>query len=142
MGNSKVLKFTKKQIKRLIKEGNVDIFNTYDEVRHMPDSGKYIPKKYDSWKEFWKARSTSSIPFPENGAYICDCCERFKNNFVGGHVITTDNKKAYIYPICKECNDKAKKDNDYSQTSFTVLREWLVPFSPEDAIDTAENQKE
>lgn len=137
---SKPIKLTEDQIKDIIRKV-LTIFLKRVKVRHMPDSGKFRPRKYDSWREFWKAHSASSIPFPENGAYECDCCKQLKNNFVGGHVITKD-KKAYIYPICEECNNKAKENNTYSKKTFTVLQEWLVPFSLQDAIDTAENQKE
>ena len=116
-------------------------------VRHMPNSSKYKPKKYNSWKEFWKDKTTSKMPFPENGVFKCDCCQKYRNTekneekFVGGHVIS-ENNKAFVYPICEQCNSKAKNDNDFSQKLFKARLEWLVPFSHEDAVDNEENQKE
>ena len=114
----------------------------FTQVRHMPGSSKYTPKNYSSWKEFWKAKSTSIEPFPENGEYKCDCCGKQKEIFCGGHVISIEDEKNYIYPICEECNNKAKENNEFSRKYFRAKRGWLVILSSEDAVSNDENQKE
>lgn len=113
----------------------------FAQVRHMPDSSKYKPKGHASWMDFWKDRMTASARLPRNDISYCYCCKQDKTDFVGGHVISKDEEK-YICPICKECNDTAKENNEYSERYFSVPFQLLVEFSPKRDADIVENQKE
>lgn len=111
----------------------------------MPNSSKYEKPKgnYDGWLNFWEKHFKSINPFLETDAlFFCPCCRKSKKleEFVGAHVMDIDDV-TYIYPLCKSCNDKAKGDNEFSQKYFTVLKQWLVPFSPQGAVSSDGSQK-
>lgn len=110
-------------------------------VRHLPNSSIYRPKGYASWIDFWKDKTISPIRFSEKKPFRCYCCGDDKTDFVGGHVISEGNKK-YICPICKECNDMAKENNEYSERYFSVPSQLLVEFFPKRDADIVENQRE
>lgn len=118
----------------IITEEQFKYLNQFAKVFHMKDSSKYTPIKYDDWTDFWKSKMPGK-QFPQSGSK-CPCCEKKQEEFVGGHVIfseDTDKKvdkrlaSFYICPVCKSCNSKAAHDEKFRKTKFMVLKEMLVP---------------
>ena len=70
--------------------------------------------------DFWKDRMAASARLPRNDISYCYCCKQNKTDFVGGHVISKNEKK-YICPICKDCNDKAKEKMNIQNAILAFL---------------------
>ncbi len=89
-------------------------------VQNVKGSSKVAPNPpsgLDSWKQN-QMRGMLGLLFQ------CPCCGRclFFNdeNLVGGHVCKTESndKKWYITPICKDCNNKRNIEYDVDDSMF------------------------
>ena len=102
-------------------------------VRHIEDSAKYRPKDFDSWKDYWEAKSNRKFP---NQNTQCECCKetRSPSEFVGAHIEEVSNStKRYIYPLCEVCNGKYGKGKEKSP-EFKVLKSKCVPFLVDESV--------
>ena len=111
------------------------------EVRHMEDTAKYRPIAYDSWKEYWIAKS--DYPFPTS-IEKCACCQEptEPKDFVGAHIKEIKYPyNEYIYLLCKSCNDTYGKGKENSPI-FKVKKSHCVPFSLDEAIENVERPEE
>lgn len=72
----------------------------------------------DSWIKHWSKHTNNNIL----GIFYCRCCKKFTADPVGGHVIKVNStdKKRYIVPLCKACNNASNEDE------FDVKLEDLV----------------
>ena len=78
-----------------------------------------------SWIDYWMSKTKCCIP------NICPCCKKFpteKNPMVGAHVVKVSefpsvDRKFYITPTCKYCNDTHKGAK--SHKAFTVSLTYL-----------------
>lgn len=83
-----------------------------------------------NWIEEWKEATSLELPSQ------CPCCEQVPENdnyFVGAHVILhaqryLTNKRKFITPTCKRCNDTYKLGNA-SIRSFFVEDNYLWDFN-------------
>lgn len=68
-------------------------------------------KGYNSWEEFWEAKSECSFPT------YCQCDGCLNNARVGAHVMRTSGRRTWnIVPLCDSCNSKDEPfnvDEDY-----------------------------
>lgn len=133
---AKIIKMTEQQFLKLRKEMGVkEICNSridfigYARVGHMDGSSKYRPQKYSSWSEYWENKFHCPVA-PTNK--ICDCCceEKIESDFIVGHIIKIDTKELFLYPICKECNDKGKGGENHQ---FLASEQLMQPFILSDA---------
>ena len=109
--------------------------NTTISVKHMPDSSKYKPKSFSSWKEFWEAAKKGEMTFPTQKTK-CECCGEVVNpgDFVGAHIVSVHNsREMYIYPLCNTCNSTYGEGKKESPV-FEVHIDKCVVFKESDAI--------
>lgn len=99
-------------------------------VKHLEGSSQWKAKDFDSWKDFWIAKTSKD--WPESGT-ICSCCQKEQETFVGAHVIDEKGNK-YIYPTCSICN-KTYGEGKKESPTFVAQESLLVPFNEEsDAV--------
>lgn len=98
-------------------------FIGYAKVIHMEGSSKYLPKHYNTWSDYWREEIKTPI-IPSNK--VCDCCCEVKDEFVVGHITRLDNNENFLYPICKECNDKGKGSGN---NVFLAMENVMQPFN-------------
>jgi len=102
-------------------------------VKHMKDTSKYKPKDGGTWKEYWE-KKMSPKTFPKQ-AEKCACCKDTveAEDFVGAHIQEVNYPYSkYIYPLCKNCNDRYGSNKEESP-EFFVLKEYCVDFVKEEA---------
>ena len=72
-------------------------------VKNVNGSGRFAPRGYDSWLDYWKAQ-TGENP------YYCAADNCLGTDLVGAHVqkANSTDKNWYIVPLCKSCNFAVK----------------------------------
>ena len=75
-------------------------------VKNVNGSGRFAPRGYDSWLDYWKAQ-TGEKP------YYCAADNCLGTDLVGAHVQKTNStdKNWYIVPLCKSCNKRTDTFN-------------------------------
>jgi len=85
-------------------------------VKNLNNTSGREPKDYDSWLEFWEAKTGKK-------ANKCACCPADAE--VGAHVKKDSvfDNEWYIIPLCNRCNQKPSEDRFY-------VAEEMVPVNP------------
>ena len=112
---SKTVKFTEEQLEILIGSDNYTRLCGKIKVHHMGGSSHFKPKGKSTWMEYWKDKWSEVQPY----TVPCDSCNVGKpeSEFVIGH-IKDENGNEYLYPVCKECNDRYKNGQEADHYFF------------------------
>ena len=75
-------------------------------IRNAVGTSRFeAPKGYQSWLDYWKKHTNKNAICASSGD---DCCFCATYDLVGAHVqkVNSNDKKWYIVPLCKSCNQK------------------------------------
>jgi hypothetical protein len=76
-------------------------------VKNVSGSSRFTPPSgYSSWLDYWEKQTGGK-------RFICGATDCSKKDLVGAHVqkIDSSDKKWYITPLCKTCNQRTDELN-------------------------------